>query len=59
MWTAQFGAYTFFELFYVFVMYSFFGWALESVFVSATTKEWVNRGFINRPICPIYGVGAL
>ncbi|HIY04068.1 MAG TPA: hypothetical protein H9733_03790 [Candidatus Anaerotignum merdipullorum] len=59
MWTAQFGAYTFFELFYVFVMYSFFGWALESVFVSATTKEWVNRGFINGPFCPIYGAGAL
>ena len=59
MWTSELFGFTFFQLFYYFMLYSFLGWAMESAFVSITTKEWVNRGFINGPLCPIYGTGAL
>ncbi|MGF0032044.1 putative ABC transporter permease [Bariatricus sp. SGI.154] len=40
-----------------FFTYGFLGWCTEVAY--ATTKElrFVNRGFLNGPICPIYGVG--
>ena len=47
MWSSELFGFTFFQLFYYFMLYSFLGWAMESAFVSITTKEWVNRGFIN------------
>lgn len=59
MWSAQWMHQDFFHLFYYFILYSFLGWAMESAFVSISTKEWVNRGFLNGPFCPIYGTGAL
>lgn len=42
-----------------FILYSFIGWAIESVYKSILQKKWVNSGFLNGPFCPIYGVGAL
>lgn len=42
-----------------FIVYSFIGWVIESVFKSILQKKWVNSGFLNGPICPIYGIGAL
>lgn len=42
-----------------FIMYSFIGWLIESVFKSILQKKWVNSGFLNGPFCPIYGIGAL
>lgn len=59
MWTSQWMGQSFFQLFYFFILYSLLGWAMESAFVSISTKEWVNRGFLNGPFCPIYGTGAL
>lgn len=59
MWTAQWMHQSFFQLFYFFILYSFLGWAMESTFVSFHAKEWVNRGFLSGPFCPIYGTGAL
>ncbi len=47
-----------FELYYYFMIYSFLGWALESLYVSASNGTWINRGFISGPLCPIYGTGA-
>lgn len=47
------------QLFLWFVGYSVAGWAYESALVSATSRRWVNRGFLNGPLCPIYGVGAV
>ena len=46
------------DIFYNFFIYSFFGWIYESVYVSICKKTWVNRGFLNGPIIPIYGFGA-
>lgn len=45
-------------LFWLFV-YSFLGWLYESILCSITEKKLVNRGFLNGPICPIYGCGAV
>ena len=42
-----------------FIIYSFIGWVYESVLCSILNKRIVNRGFLDGPICPIYGCGAL
>ena len=41
------------------LLYSFIGWVYESIVVSVQERRLVNRGFLNGPICPIYGVGAV
>jgi len=45
--------------FFFFIIYSFIGWLYESTLCSITGKKLVNRGFLNGPICPVYGVGAV
>jgi len=47
------------RLFLLFIIYSFIGWCYESLYVSFLEKRPVNRGFLNGPLLPIYGVGAL
>lgn len=42
-----------------FMIYSIVGWIYESILCSVTQKKLVNRGFLNGPYCPIYGVGAV
>ena len=42
-----------------FFIYAFLGWCLEVGFNRLKRKTWVNRGFLNGPLCPIYGVGVL
>lgn len=32
---------------------------MEVIFCSVNTGQFVNRGFLNGPVCPIYGFGAL
>ena len=49
--------FTLYQLFWYFVIYSVLGWCVEVVFCSVTTGHWVNRGFLNGPVCPIYGFG--
>lgn len=49
--------FTLYQLFWYFFIYAFLGWCVEVIFCTITTGEWVNRGFLNGPICPIYGVG--
>lgn len=46
-------------LFLWFLFYSFAGWVYESILVSVSERRLVNRGFLNGPICPIYGCGAV
>ena len=58
MWNARILGYEFYYLLYNFIFYSFFGWIYESCFVSFREKKWVNRGFLNGPIVPLYGTGA-
>lgn len=42
-----------------FLIYSFTGWVLESVYKTICTKKLVNSGFLYGIFCPIYGIGAL
>lgn len=42
-----------------FLFYSFVGWMYESILVSCQQHRLVNRGFLNGPLCPIYGTGAI
>lgn len=46
---------TFYELLWYFAIYSFLGWCMEVVFCTVRTGKLVNRGFLNGPVCPIYG----
>ena len=46
-------------LFIWFVIYSVLGWIYESIYCSITQRRLVNRGFLNGPLCPIYGMGAI
>ncbi len=40
-----------------FFIYAFFGWCVEVCFAAFKHGTFVNRGFLNGPVCPIYGVG--
>ena len=42
-----------------FLIYSFLGWVMESIFRSIIEKRIINTGFLKGPICPIYGFGAV
>ena len=42
-----------------FYIYCFFGWIIESTYVSVCTGNWANRGFMRGPVIPIYGTGAV
>jgi uncharacterized protein len=42
-----------------FMMCSFAGWVLETVYASMKKKSFVNRGFLNGFFCPIYGFAAV
>lgn len=42
-----------------FLFYSVLGWIWESGLYTVTQRHFVNRGFLNGPYCPIYGVGAV
>ena len=51
--------YTGYELLWLFFIYSFLGWCVEVAFVATTLGKVLNRGFLNGPVCPIYGCGML
>ena len=40
-----------------FFVYGFFGWCSEVAFAAVKERNFVNRGFLNGPLCPIYGIG--
>ena len=42
-----------------FFIYAFLGWICESIYCSFLQKKLINRGFLNGPLCPVYGVGAV
>lgn len=49
--------YNLYDLMLFFIVYSFLGWCIEVIYHSVTKGIFVNRGFLNGPVCPIYGVG--
>lgn len=40
-----------------FFVYGFGGWCTEVAYAAVKEGRFVNRGFLNGPICPIYGLG--
>ena len=44
---------------WLFVLYAFIGWCTKVVYTAVTLGRFVNRGFLNEPVCPIYGFGML
>ena len=46
-------------LLWIFFVYAFLGWCTEVSFAALTSGRFVNRGFLNGPVCPIYGVGVV
>lgn len=42
-----------------FFIYGILGWCAEVAFAAVKERRFVNRGFLNGPICPIYGVGVV
>ncbi len=47
------------KLIFWFMLYSITGWIYETVLCSVSERKFINRGFLNGPYCPIYGVGAV
>lgn len=46
-----------YNLIWYFLIYAFLGWCLEVAYKAVTVGTFVNRGFLNGPVCPIYGTG--
>ena len=42
-----------------FLIYSFLGWIIETIYAIFIHGHFVKRGFLFGPVCPIYGFGAL
>lgn len=47
------------ELLYLFLIYSFLGWVLETTATAVKHRQFANRGLINGPMCVIYGITAV
>ena len=47
------------ELVLLFFVYGFLGWCTEVAFAAFKSGRFINRGFLNGPICPIYGFGLI
>ena len=48
---------TFYRMLWYFIEYSFIGWMVEVIFHAVVKGKIVNRGFLNGPVCPVYGCG--
>ena len=48
-------SYTWSDLFWIFYIYSFAGWCAGVVANALRRKRFVNTGFLNLPLCPVYG----
>jgi len=51
--------YSFYGIIWVFILYSVIGWCLEVIVSTMNSGKFINRGFLNGPYCPIYGVGVM
>ena len=48
-----------YHLLWLFLIYSFLGWVLETFFAAVRKGHLLNRGFLNIPLSPTYGLGAV
>ncbi len=47
------------NILWYFMIYSIIGWMIEVSYHAVTMGKVVNRGFLNGPLCPVYGSGVL
>ena len=47
------------QVLWCFITYAFLGWVVEVAFYAVSEGRVVNRGFLNGPICPVYGWGVI
>ena len=43
------------KMFWLFFIYAFLGWIMETVYATTKNKRFVNRGLLDGPLCAIYG----
>ena len=55
MWELSINGVDFYHIANWFYIYSFLGWLWETCYVSVRKGKLINRGFINGPLCTIYG----
>lgn len=48
--------YSFYQLLWLYMIYSFIGWCGEVVVAAVKRHRFVNRGAVSGPFCPIYGL---
>ncbi len=47
------------KIIWLFFIYAFLGWCTEVIYAGVNQGIFVNRGFLNGTVCPIYGFGVL
>ena len=47
------------KIIFYFIIYSFLGWCLESIYKTIIFRKPTNSGFLYGPFCPMYGIGAI
>ena len=55
----MFAGMTIYNVLWFFFLYSVLGWMVEVVYHVVACGKIVNRGFLNGPVCPIYGFGMI
>lgn len=51
--------YSGYELWWLFFIYSFLGWVIETAVATGKKRRFVNRGVFSGPVCFVYGVSAV
>ncbi len=49
--------YPFLDAYGMFFIYAFIGWVVEVIYYGLDEGKFINRGFLNGPLCPVYGIG--
>ena len=49
--------YPFIDSYCMFFIYAFIGWVVEVIYYGIDEGKFINRGFLNGPLCPVYGIG--
>ena len=57
--TTTIQGFSLYQIIWLFFIYALFGWLLEVVYCTSLEGVFVNRGFLNGPVCPIYGFGGV
>ncbi len=50
---------TMYQVLWFFMIYAVVGWVIEVSYHAVTLGKVINRGFLNGPLCPVYGAGVI